>query len=485
MTTPTQGEHAQTELSNEALRLASWLDCTRGDTWPSYVPQEAAAELRRLHAQVAALTAATAAPKVALELPAGDTRTANVYWSEMRGDTLHLCISVDTPAQPAAPQGVAYAGLPEPYSNIYPMNDEGFHGVCFTPAFQPGHGRPNHQPVFTADDMRDFADRTHDLRASNGQAPAAGAVAGPAKWPTTCDGKEQEAWETWAQTERYDMTQHPLHYLFLNERSYAARQGWKAGLLYAVEQMKAAAPTPAAQADSTREAPSAMQSLTAALKADPEYVWAWHCNLAMPIMDNAKVSHRVANIAAARLMQHLFGIDTEKHPHFEVADEAPQADSQPAPQGETNVQLDIDSNPSTPGQHRDMAGSVALGQPMGNGQDQAAGHSGAQGDKLLIVAERNIRSFLRSAVFKSESDREAALSCVDVLYDAARAQADSVLEDAASAGFFLQLPQRPKPEAPAGTVGLDWDAYSGTQMLAYGRDCSNAAIVAAQKPGGL
>ncbi len=62
--------------------------------------------------------------------------------------------------------------------------------------------------------------------------------------------------------------------------------------------------------------------------------------------------------------------------------------------------------------------------------------------------------------------------------------ADSVLEEAASAGFFLLLPQRPKPEAPAGTVGLDWDAYSGAQMLAYGRDCSNAAIVATQKQGG-
>ncbi len=68
---------------------------------------------------------------------------------------------------------------------------------------------------------------------------------------------------------------------------------------------------------------------------------------------------------------------------------------------------------------------------------------------------------------------------------AARAPADSLLEDAACAGFFLRLPQRPKPEAPAGTVGLDWDAYSGAQMLAYGRDCSNAAIVATQKQGGL
>lgn len=104
----------------------------------------------------------------------------------------------------------------------------------------------------------------------------------------------------------------------------------------------------------------------------------------------------------------------------------PQADSQPAPQGETNVQLDIDSNPSTPRQQRNVAGPVALGQPVGIGPDQAAGHLSAQGDKLLTVAERNLRSFLRSAAFKSESDREAALNCVDVLYAAARAQADSV-----------------------------------------------------------
>lgn len=61
--------------------------------------------------------------------------------------------------------------------------------------------------------------------------------------------------------------------------------------------------------------------------------------------------------------------------------------------------------------------------------------------------------------------------------------APAAQEDAASTGFFLQLPQRPKPEAPAGTVGLDWDAYSGAQMLAYGRDCSDAAIVATQKTG--
>ena len=106
--------------------------------------------------------------------------------------------------------------------------------------------------------------------------------------------------------------------------------------------------------------------------------------------------------------------------------ELAQADSVPAIQGEMNVQLDTDSNHSAPGQQRDVARSVALGQPMGNGQDQAAGRPSAQGDKLLTVAERNIRSFLRSAQFKCESDREAALNCVDVLWAAARDPADSV-----------------------------------------------------------
>lgn len=139
----------------------------------------------------------------------------------------------------------------------------------------------------------------------------------------------------------------------------------------------------------------------------------------------------------------------------------PQADSQPAPQGETNAQLDTDSNPSTPGQQRDVAGSVALGQPMGNGSDQTAGHPSAQGDKLLIVAERNIRSFLRSATFKSESDREAALNCVDVLWEAARAPADSVT---APAGWRV-VPEVATIEMIDAALAVDpahesvWEAY--------------------------
>ena len=46
-------------------------------------------------------------------------------------------------------------------------------------------------------------------------------------------------------------------------------------------------------------------------------------------------------------------------------------------------------------------------------------------------------------------------------------------------GRILLLPPRPAPDAPANTVGLPWDAYSGATMLAYGRACSDAALVAA------
>ena len=58
------------------------------------------------------------------------------------------------------------------------------------------------------------------------------------------------------------------------------------------------------------------------------------------------------------------------------------------------------------------------------------------------------------------------------------APAQPAAQQGAADEFFLLLPQRPKPEAPAGTVDLDWDAYSGAQMLAFGRASSDAAIAA-------
>ena len=161
-----------------------------------------------------------------------------------------------------------------------------------------------------------------------------------------------------------------------------------------------------------------------------------------------------------------------------------QTDSVPAIQGEMNVQLDIDSNHSAPGQQRDVARAVALGQPMGNGQDQAAGRPSAQGDKLLTVAERNIRSFLRSAQFKCESDREAALNCVDVLWAAARDPADSVLEDAARLDWLESNSQTNIERVRY--LGATKSIYEVTpyDSVSYDGETLRAAIDAARKQGG-
>ncbi|HHM9769844.1 TPA: hypothetical protein ACRME3_004563 [Pseudomonas aeruginosa] len=56
-----------------------------------------------------------------------------------------------------------------------------------------------------------------------------------------CDSKEQNAFEEWASKEGMNMERHPLHWLFLDAKTYSARQGWKAALKYA-RNMLAAAP---------------------------------------------------------------------------------------------------------------------------------------------------------------------------------------------------------------------------------------------------
>lgn len=61
---------------------------------------------------------------------------------------------------------------------------------------------------------------------------------------------------------------------------------------------------------------NAVKALMKVLQDDPEMAWAWHCNIAMPIMDELNVSHKQANFAAARLMSHLFEVDMQAHPLF-------------------------------------------------------------------------------------------------------------------------------------------------------------------------
>jgi hypothetical protein len=63
----------------------------------------------------------------------------------------------------------------------------------------------------------------------------------------------------------------------------------------------------------------AIATLTAAVKADPDYAWGWHCNIAMSAVD-AGCPHQVANEGAARFMSLLFGVNTREHPVFPKPD---------------------------------------------------------------------------------------------------------------------------------------------------------------------
>jgi hypothetical protein len=52
-------------------------------------------------------------------------------------------------------------------------------------------------------------------------------------WELSHDSEEeQKAFEDWAKSNNYDMKEHPIHYLFLDPKTYSARSGWKAGRLY-------------------------------------------------------------------------------------------------------------------------------------------------------------------------------------------------------------------------------------------------------------
>ena len=78
--------------------------------------------------------------------------------------------------------------------------------------------------------------------------PASGdleAVAVPSQVVAACKG-EQEHFEAWAKSRRYEMSEHPLHYIFNDPRTDAARMGWNAALAYVREQARPAPPATAA-----------------------------------------------------------------------------------------------------------------------------------------------------------------------------------------------------------------------------------------------
>ena len=54
--------------------------------------------------------------------------------------------------------------------------------------------------------------------------------------PTISDGKEQDAFRAWATTQGLDTNWHSEQQLFLNPRATAAREGWKAAIVYCRKQ---------------------------------------------------------------------------------------------------------------------------------------------------------------------------------------------------------------------------------------------------------
>lgn len=67
--------------------------------------------------------------------------------------------------------------------------------------------------------------------------------------------------------------------------------------------------------------------LRATIHADPSYAWSWHCNICMPLVDGG-IEHYIANKGTARVMQHIFGVDTLSTPEFKAI-EAGYAKMQP------------------------------------------------------------------------------------------------------------------------------------------------------------
>lgn len=79
--------------------------------------------------------------------------------------------------------------------------------------------------------------------------PSPQSVVVPVDVVAACGG-EQEHFEAWAKLYRYDMSQHPLHYIFTDPKTDAARMGWKAALAYVHDAAEplAAAPAPSSLA---------------------------------------------------------------------------------------------------------------------------------------------------------------------------------------------------------------------------------------------
>ncbi len=67
------------------------------------------------------------------------------------------------------------------------------------------------------------------------------------------------------------------------------------------------------------------EAIKTLINVEPGYAWAWHCNLAVPIMDVTGASHEVSNAAAALIMMQMFDCDITQHPNYQGRKSSAQA----------------------------------------------------------------------------------------------------------------------------------------------------------------
>ena len=168
---------------------------------------------RRKHSIPQAHIAAALATELRAALAAGQATAAQqsgaklnysvlyVYASQHGIDYNSLCVAVrEASAQPAAQQGVAYAALPD-------IDED--NGLIWQAIFDwkdcergaPALAAADRLSRLLADQMHAFADATHTLRASHGQAPAGAAheadSAPAVGYPPlpNLDGSDEQIWE--------------------------------------------------------------------------------------------------------------------------------------------------------------------------------------------------------------------------------------------------------------------------------------------------
>jgi len=97
------------------------------------------------------------------------------------------------------------------------------------------------------------------------------------------------------------------------------RDGDSYSLTYSRRAWEAWQARAAVEADRARRgeatAADAMAILRAALSADPDYAWGWHCAVWAAAHDEG-LETGAANRAAARFMHAAFDVDTTKSPNF-------------------------------------------------------------------------------------------------------------------------------------------------------------------------